>query len=97
MEAGQLGRQAGQPAVGLLVGDPVVVADLLGQRLGRVATGGEELGVGAAVGHAEQHVRVLHDLLQQVRRALRRRGVEQRAQLVGDGDVEHGVDRVLAR
>ena len=95
MEPGELGGKGGEPPMGFLVGDPLAFADLFGQRLGRVPPGGQELRVRATVGDSEEHVRVLDDLLEQIGCALGRGGEEQGAQTVGDGDVEHRVDRVL--
>ena len=95
VEPGELGRESGEAAMGLLVGDPMALADLFGQRLGRVPPGGQEFRVRATVGHPEEHVRVLDDLLEQIGCALGRGGEEHGAQTVGDGDVEHRVDRVL--
>ena len=62
--------------MGVLEAEHAVLAHDLADRLGRIAAGRQELGVGAAIGHAEQDVGVVDQLLEILDAAIGRSGKE---------------------
>ena len=68
----------------------------IGDELCRIGARGEELGMRAAVADARERVLVVEQVLQHLGAGIGGLGVEHRAQPVGDRDVEHAVDGMLA-
>ena len=65
-KARKIRRQSREPTMRFFVGNPLIISYLFGQRLCWITASGQELGMGSTIAHAEEHVRVLHDLFQKI-------------------------------